>query len=186
MRSSRCPHHPLFDAKMVRARCTAASYAFSPTPGLETRTPKAVTFTPESDTLRWAHETWETRRPEERSKGKPQSLAGRTDPRSLRLAVPPRLLLRTPPVASDACETGWRPVRVLVHVRIARRGLRSNRSPAKDHAIPKTEGPFTVGIGHRKGSLPGCSTGPLRHATGIPVLQRRATTPLLPEVSARG
>jgi hypothetical protein len=51
MRSSRCPRHPLFDAKMVRARCTAASYANSPTPGLEIRTLKAVTFTPLSDTF---------------------------------------------------------------------------------------------------------------------------------------
>ena len=104
----------------------------------------------------------------------------------LRPVVPPRLLLRTPPVTGDACETGWMPVRVLVHVRIARRGLRSDRNPAKDHAIPKTEGPFTVGIGHWKGSLPKCSTGPLRYATVIPVLQRRETAPLLPEVAARG
>jgi hypothetical protein len=98
--------------------------------------------------------------------------------RGLRLVVPPRLLLRTPPVTDDACETGWRPVRVLLHVRIARRGLRSDRSPAKDHAIPKTEGPFTVGIEHWKGSLPECSTGPLRYATVIPALQRRETAPL--------
>jgi hypothetical protein len=98
--------------------------------------------------------------------------------RSLRFVVPPRLLLRTPPVTDDACETGWRPVRVLLHVRIARRGLRSDRSPAKDHAIPKTEGPFTVGIEHWKGSLPECSTGPLRYATVIPALQRRETAPL--------
>jgi len=87
--------------------------------------------------------------------------------RSLRLVVPPRLLLRTPPVTDDACETGWRPVRVLVHVRIARRGLRSDRRPAKDSAIPNAEGPFTVGIEHWKGSLPECSTGPLRYAAGI-------------------
>jgi len=75
---------------------------------------------------------------------------------------------------------------VLVHVRIVRRGLRSDCSPAKDHTIPKTEGLFTVGIEHWKGSLPECSTGPLRHATVFPVLQRRATAPLLPKVSARG
>lgn len=41
LRSSRCLHHPLFDAKMALARCAAASCANSPTPGLETRTPKA-------------------------------------------------------------------------------------------------------------------------------------------------
>jgi len=43
---------------------------------------------------------------------------------------------------------------VLVHVRTARRGLRSDCDPAKGRAIPKTEGLFTVGIGHGKGSLP--------------------------------
>jgi hypothetical protein len=75
---------------------------------------------------------------------------------------------------------------VLVHVRITRRGLRSDSRPAKDCAIPKTEGLFTVGIEQRKGSLPGCSTGPLRYAAVIPALQRRVTAPLLPEVSARG
>lgn len=46
------------------------------------------------------------------------------------------------------------PVRVLVHFRIVCRGLRSDRAPAKVHAIPKTEGLFTVGIECRKGSLP--------------------------------
>jgi hypothetical protein len=43
---------------------------------------------------------------------------------------------------------------VLVHVRTARRGLRSDCAPAKERAIPKTEGLFTVGIEHGKGSLP--------------------------------
>jgi len=43
---------------------------------------------------------------------------------------------------------------VLVHVRTARRDLRSDRVPAKDHAIPKAEGLFTVGIECQKGSLP--------------------------------
>jgi hypothetical protein len=75
---------------------------------------------------------------------------------------------------------------VLLHVRTACRGLRSDCSPAKDRAFPKTEGLFTVGIEHWKGSLPECSTGPPRHATVFPVLQRRETAPLLPKVSARG
>jgi hypothetical protein len=78
------------NAKTNRARCTAASYAFSPTPGLETRTPKAVTFAPVNDTFRWVHETWETRRPEERSEGEPPSLAGLCGPDE---ACAPRSLL---------------------------------------------------------------------------------------------
>ena len=90
MRSSRCPHRPLWNAKMAWARCTAASYALSPTPGLETRTPKAVTFAPVNDTLRWAREAWETRRPEERSEGKPPSLDGNLRTRE---ACAPRSLL---------------------------------------------------------------------------------------------
>jgi len=72
LRSSRCSRHPLCDAKMARARCAAASCANSPTPGLETRTPKAREPSPPQATpIEWARRTWETRRPKERSKGKP-------------------------------------------------------------------------------------------------------------------
>jgi hypothetical protein len=41
---------------------------------------------------------------------------------------------------------GWKPIRVLVHIRIADRGLRSDCAPAKEHAFPKTEVLSTVGI----------------------------------------
>jgi len=56
------------------------------------------------------------------------------------------LALRAPHVAHDACEMGWRPIRVLVHVGIVRRGFCSDCDPAKEHAFPKTEVLFTVGI----------------------------------------
>jgi hypothetical protein len=89
MRFSRCPHHPLFDAKMAWARYTAASYANSPTPGLEIRTPKARELSPSrAAPFKWAREAWETRRSEERSEGEPPSLAGRTDPSKLALRGP--------------------------------------------------------------------------------------------------
>lgn len=39
---------------------------------------------------------------------------------------------------------GWRPIRVLVHVRIAGLGLRSDCVPAKERAFPKTEVLFTA------------------------------------------
>jgi len=60
--------------------------------------------------------------------------------------VPPLSLFRAPPVAGDACETGWKPVRVLLHVRIVGLGLRSDCTPAKECAFPKTEVLFTAGI----------------------------------------
>jgi len=51
-------------------------------------------------------------------------------------------LFRAPFVTSDACETGWRPVRVLVHVRIVGLGIRSDCRPAKGSAFPNTSGAF--------------------------------------------
>jgi len=56
------------------------------------------------------------------------------------------LALRAPHVADDACEMGWRPIRVLVHVGIVSLGRCSDCVPAKDHAFPTTEVLFTVGI----------------------------------------
>jgi len=70
-----------FGAKMVRARCAAASYAYSPTPGLEIRAPKAREPSPPRATpFKWARRTWETRRPKERSKGKPPLPCGKNGP----------------------------------------------------------------------------------------------------------
>jgi len=128
----------------------------SPTPGLEIRAPKPREASPSHTApFRWACETWEPRRSKERSESEPWCPRGRRGAhRSLRFEVSPRWLFRTPPVTRDACKTGWRPVCVLLHVRIARRGLRSDRPPAKVVAFPKTEGLFTGGIGCRKGSLP--------------------------------
>ena len=51
-------------------------------------------------------------------------------------------LFRAPFVTGDACETGWKPVRVLVHVRIASQGIRSDCCPAKGCAFPNTSGAF--------------------------------------------
>jgi len=102
---------------------------------------------PPATPFKWASRTWETRRPKERSEGEPDFSREKNGPwRSLRFEVPPRLLFRTPPVTGDACETGWRPVRVLVPACITRRGFRSDRSPVKDYAILKAEGLCPVGI----------------------------------------
>lgn len=115
------------------------------------------------------------------------ALAGAADPiRSLRFEVPPRLLSRTPPVTRDACKTGWKPVCVLVHVRITRRGLRSDRPPAKVVAFPKTEGLFTGGIGCRKGSLPETPDRTFSPRGRTSALRWEGSAPLLPKVDARG
>jgi len=120
------------NAKTIRARCTAASYAFSPTPGLETRTPKAVTFAPVSDTFRWAHETWETRRPEERSEGEPLSLAGCADPLGLAPRGPSSI---APP--NPSCHR--RCVRDGMEAR-SRAGTRPHHPPRPSFRSPSREG----------------------------------------------
>jgi hypothetical protein len=98
---------------------------------------------PRATPFKWARRTWETRRPKERSKSK-RGVILRCAPDPTRLA-PCGLfswLSRAPFVASDACETGWRPVRVLVHVRIVSQGIRSDCRPAKGSAFPNTSGAF--------------------------------------------
>ena len=70
MRFSRCSILPLLDAKKIQARCAAASYAYSPTFGLESRTPKPREASPPRTTpIKWVRRAWETRRPKELSKG---------------------------------------------------------------------------------------------------------------------
>jgi hypothetical protein len=120
------------------------------------------------------------------AKANDRSLAGAPDPRSLRPEVPSHWLLRAPPVTGDACETGWRPVRVLLHVRIVGLGLRSDCAPAKGRAIPKTEVLSTAGIEWRKGSLPGPPdrTSSLRDRDSG--FAAKTPAPFLPKVHARG
>jgi len=173
LRSSRCLHHPLFDAKMAWARCAAASCANSPTPGLETRTPKAREPSPPRATpFRWTRRTWETRRPKERSKGKPDFPRGKNGPRE---ACASRSLL----------DCSFEPLLSLA-MRARRDGgpfacLYTSASPAEAFVpivLPRRITPFRKPRGFspwesndgRDHSLRH-STGPLRYATVIPVLQ---------------
>lgn len=75
---------------------------------------------------------------------------------------------------------------MLVHVRIASQGIRSDCIPAKGCAFPNTSGAFHRWNRMAEGIAPWATRQDLsRYATVFPVLQRRASTPFLPIVLAR-
>jgi len=88
-------------------------------------------------------------------------------PAGLAPGGPSSMLVRAPLVAGDACETGWRPVRVLLHIRIADLGRRSGSPPRRcvPFRRPRCFSPWEPSDG-RDRSL-GHPAGPARYAADV-------------------
>jgi len=176
------------DAKKIRARCAAASYALnSPTLTLERQAPKSRETSPPRATLfKWTRRTRDTRRPKEPSKGERDAIL--RSPETLR-----RLRVEVLPLTLSSTFCHQRCVRDGMEAR-SRACTRPHRRPRHSFRLPPREGqrlsehlgcfsPLEPN-GRRDRSL-GHPTGPPRYATVIPVLQRGESAPFLPTGLAR-
>jgi hypothetical protein len=196
MRSSRCSILPLWMQRRFELDAPQRATRFSPTLGLESRTPRArKLLLPRTTPFRWVRETPPTnfRLPKARHTfvcRRWRKRAGRKSGAKINVACSRErarpseacasrfflFALRAPPVTGDACEMGWNPIRVLVHVRIVGHPDALARAGDKVFvliALPRRRTPFRKPrcfspweSNDRRDRSLNHSTGPLDDATG--------------------